>query len=75
MEHFVNNILSNPLYIVIAVVILGVLAFGLFKKMVKVIIVALFLLAAYAAYVYYTGGNARDAVKTVIEEGRDAVKK
>ncbi len=75
MDHMIENILANPLYIVIAIVIVAVLVFAILKKLMKLIIVALVLLVACAGYLYFTGDRPRDAVKTVIQEGKDAVKK
>ncbi len=75
MEDMIEDILANPVYIVLALVVLAFLAFAIFRKALKLILIAVVILIAYAGYVYYTGGNAREAVKSAIEEGKDAIKK
>ena len=74
MDQVLERILSSPFFGVLAVILLGVLVFALFKKLLKLIVVAVLLLAAFAGYLYYTGSGARQAVKTAVEKAKDAVK-
>ncbi len=74
MENLLERIVSSPVNIGIAVVIVAVLGFAIFKKLAKLILVGVVLLVVYVGYVYYTGGDARDAAKSAVEKAKDAIK-
>ncbi len=55
MENLLNQISSNPLYLAIAVVLGIILAVGIAKKIIKLIIILAIALIAFAAYLHFTG--------------------
>ncbi len=74
MENLLERIVSSPVNIGIAVVILAVLGFAIFKRLAKLILVAVVLLAVYIGYIHFTGGDPREAAKTAVEKAKDAAK-
>ncbi len=68
MPQLLDNIMSNPFYIAIAVVIVLVLLFSIMKRIIKLVIFIIILLIAFLAYVHFTGGNVKDSLKKAKEE-------
>jgi len=54
MSDFIDIILSNKFYIIIAACILSVIVFFVIKKAIKLFIYAFIILIAFLAYIYYT---------------------
>ncbi|KAB2923879.1 MAG: hypothetical protein F9K22_07820 [Bacteroidetes bacterium] len=71
MEHIADLLLANDLYLLIAVVLALAIVFSIIKKVLKLLLYAVIALAAFVAYVYYTG----TPVQEVIEQGTEAVRK
>jgi len=71
MSDFVDIILSNKFYIIIAVCILSVIVFFVIKKAIKLFIYALIILIAFLAYIYFTGKSVTSNIAPV----QKAVKK
>jgi Ca2+/Na+ antiporter len=71
MEQLINNILSNPTYIVISIVILILLILFLIKKAFKFVIYVIILYVGFLLYIHYTGGD----VKEIIDKSKTEVKK
>ena len=67
MNNIYETIVSNNVYLVIAIGFLGIIVFSVLKKLFKVALILLFCFAVYVAYLMYTGQN----VKEVIEENVD----
>jgi len=67
MPQLLDNIISNPLYLAIAVVIVLALLFSIMKRIIKLIVFVIILLLAFLAYVHYTGGNVKDTLNKVKE--------
>jgi len=74
MPQLLETLLSNPLYIAIAVIMVLVLFYSLFKRIIKLIIFVIILLIAFLAYVHYTGGDVQDTLKKVKDKGEKLVK-
>jgi hypothetical protein len=62
MSDLIDLILSNTLYLIITVCILGVMIYFGMKKMSKLFIIALIALIGFLGYVYYTGESVEDSV-------------
>jgi len=71
MSDFINIILSNKIYMIIAVCILSVIVFFVIKKAIKLFIYALIILIAFLAYIYFTDRSVTSAIAPV----QKAVKK
>ena len=68
IENLINNIIttlySDPIYLVIAVIISGLLIFSLVKKLIKIAIYVSAVAIIYLGYLYFTG----EPMDTVIDE-------
>jgi hypothetical protein len=71
MSDFIDLILSNRIYLVIAISIVVCIIFFIIKKMMKFIILAIVLLVAFFAYLYYSS----DSTYSNISPIEKAVKK
>ena len=71
MSDFVDIILSNKFYMILALCIVSVIVFFVIKKTIKLFIYAVIILIAFLAYIYYTGKS----VTSTIEPVEKAVKK
>jgi glucan phosphoethanolaminetransferase (alkaline phosphatase superfamily) len=74
MPQFLETILSNPLYIAIAVVLVLFLLYSVVKRVIKLILFIIILLLAFLAYVHFTGGDVKDSLEKVKEKGEKLVK-
>ncbi len=71
MSDFFDLILSNRIYLIIAICIVGGIIFFIIKKMIKFIIYAIIILIAFLAYLHYSG----DSVNSTVEPVQKAIKK
>ena len=77
METIINMVLSNPVYMAIAVIIIIILVYALIKKIIKLIIGIGIALVFYAFYLHYTGKELPaniDDLKTSVSEGVNEIK-
>ena len=79
----VTTLYADPIYLVIALIISGLLIFSLVKKLLKIAMYVTAFAVLYLGYLYFTGEtadsvisgfqNVTDDVKTGIEESFDKV--
>jgi len=50
-----NIIISNPIYIAVASLLMVLLIYSIIKKFAKILFVTLFCIVLYVGYLYYTG--------------------
>ena len=68
-----NTVISNPIYLAIAVILALLLIYSAFKKFIKMIILALFFIMIYLGYLYFTGDvNTVKDVDKVLESVKDS---
>lgn len=86
-EKLINDVITtlytDPIYLVIALIISGLLIFSLVKKLLKIAMYVTAFAVLYLGYLYFTGEtadsvisgfqNVTDDVKTGIEESFDKV--
>ena len=86
-EKLINDVISvlyaDPIYLVIALIISGLLIFSLVKKLLKIAMYVAAVAILYLGYLYFTGEtadsvidgfqNVKDDVKSGIEESLDKV--
>ena len=78
INDIVNTLYADPIYLVIAVILSGLLLFSLLKKLLKVAIYILAVAILYIGYLYFTGESADDVVdefKKVTQEVKDGIEK
>jgi len=80
LENLINDIVTtlyaDPIYLVIAVILSGLLLFSLLKRLIKVAIYILAVAVLYIGYLYYTGESVDDVVgglKKVTQEVKDGI--
>jgi ABC-type bacteriocin/lantibiotic exporter with double-glycine peptidase domain len=66
MEQIIETLTSNPIYLVVAVVLALIILFGVVKKIFKLALIVLALLVLFVAYMVVTGKEV--TVKSVQEE-------
>ncbi|MFA6542508.1 MAG: hypothetical protein WCT99_12990, partial [Bacteroidota bacterium] len=74
VEQLFDTIISNEVYLLIAGVLVIALVFFVVKKMIKLLLYAFLILAAFLAYVFYSGKTVSEAVKPVQEKIEKAEK-
>ena len=74
MQNLINNILSNPTYLVIAGIAIVIILFLLIKKLFKFFIYACVIFIAFLVYVHFTGGNVKETIKNAKEKGEEIIK-
>ena len=82
IENLINNIITtlytDPIYLVIAVILSGLLIFSLVKKLIKIAIYVSAVAIIYLGYLYFTGepmDTVIDGVKKVTQEVKDGMNK
>jgi hypothetical protein len=65
MGNFVNIILSNEIFTIIVLCLIGAIIFLIIKKLIKLLVYAAIILIAFLSYVYYTGKTIDSALKPV----------
>ncbi len=78
MSSLLEKLLSNPVYIALGVIIVLVLLYSVAKRIIKLIIFIILLLA-FPVYVYFTGGDVKGTIeKAKVKErswfGKDYLK-
>ena len=74
MPQLFENLLSNPIYIAIGVVLVLVLLYSIVKRVIKLILFLLILLLAFLAYLHFTGGDVKSTLEKAKEKGEKLVK-
>ena len=79
-ENLINNIITtlytDPIYLVIAVILSGLLIFSLVKKLIKIAIYVSAVAIIYLGYLYFTGepmDTVIEGVKKVTQEVKDGM--
>ncbi len=67
MQDLIDKILSNPLYIAISVVLIIVLLYAIFKRIMKLLIFFFIAIILFLAYVHYTGNSVKDKIERMIK--------
>ena len=65
MSEFINIILSNEIFTIIVLCLIGVIIFLVIKKLIKLLVYTAIILIAFLSYVYYTGKTIDSAMKPV----------
>ena len=73
MDQIVDTILSNNIYLLVAIIFLVVLGFMVIKKMIKLALYALVIFILYLGYLYYIGGDVKHEIEKSIEKGTETI--
>ena len=75
MQNLIDIILSKPAYIIIVGVAAFILLFLLVKKLFKLFGYAVIVFIAFLAYLHFTGGSIKNAIKDVKGRGEEIINK
>ena len=79
IEETINNIVtalySDPIYLIIAVILSALLLYSLIKKLVKFMLYVLAILVLYLAYLYYSGKEIPKDVNEIINQGKETIER
>lgn len=74
MPPLIDNLISNPVYIIIGILIIIVLFYSMFRRMMKLILFIILVLIAFIAYIRYAGSDINDIIHNTKEKGEKTVK-
>lgn len=72
MESMVNELLSDKTVLILVLLVLSLIIYFILKRLVKLIIIAIIMLALFTGYMYYRGEKIPQPVVKIIEEGKKA---
>jgi len=75
METLIDKLVSQPIYMGAAVVLIISLFFACLKKLVKIGIVIGLVLILYLGYFALTGNNSTEIEEVIIEKGKETMEK
>ena len=79
IEETINNIIttlySDPIYLIIGVVLSALLLYSLLKKLVKFVMYMLAIIVLYLAYLYYSGKEIPKNVDELMNQGKETIEK
>jgi predicted membrane protein len=67
MQDLIDKVLTNPLYLGIAVILVIVLLYAVFKRIMKLLIILLIALILFLVYVHNTGNSVKDKIERMIK--------
>jgi cell division protein FtsW (lipid II flippase) len=67
MHDLIDKVISNPLYLGIGVILIVVLLYAIFKRIVKLLIILFIALILFLVYVHYTGNSVKDKIERMIK--------
>ena len=77
LEDSINNIItalySDPVYLVIAIILSALILYSLVKKLVKLMLYLLAILIIYIGYLYFTGQDLPKNVNDIIDPVRETI--
>ena len=79
IEETINNIIatlySDPVYLIIGVILSALLLYSLLKKLIKLVMYVLAIIVIYLAYLYYSGQEVPKNVDELMDHGKKTIEK
>ncbi len=75
MEQIINTLTSNPIYLVIAVILSLIIIFGVIKRLIKLVLLVAAIFVLYVAYMMWTGQDVPDTFEDVKKSAQESVEK
>jgi len=79
LEDSINNIInalySDPVYLVIAIILSALILYSLVKKLVKLMLYLVAILIIYLGYLYFTGQELPKDINEIIDQGSGIIEK
>jgi hypothetical protein len=67
MQDLIDKVIANPLYLTIGVILIVVLFYAIFKRIIKLLIFLFIAIILFFAYVHYTGNTVKDKIERMIK--------
>jgi threonine/homoserine/homoserine lactone efflux protein len=67
MEEIIDKIIANPIYITISVIIIVVLLYAIFKRIMKLLLILAIAGILFLVYVHKTGNSVKDKIERMIK--------
>jgi len=67
MQELIDKVISNPMYLTIAVILIVVLLYGIVKRIMKLLIFLLIAIILFLVYVHYNGNSVKDKIERMIK--------
>jgi len=75
MDQSIEMLVSNPVYMAVAVVLALIILFGVIKKLIKVVLVVVAILILWVAYMVWSGNDISvETIKEDVQTGVENVK-
>ncbi|MDB9722855.1 hypothetical protein OAA83_02880 [Candidatus Marinimicrobia bacterium] len=75
MNQSIEMLVSNPVYMAVAVVLALIILFGIIKKLIKLVLVVAAILILWVAYMVWTGNDISvESIKVGVQTGVENVK-
>lgn len=71
LNNIFDQIMSNPILLAIAVILLIVLVFGILKRLFKIAGFVFLIVIAFMAYVYFTSDNPQESMQNLLNDGKE----
>ncbi len=67
MEEIIDKIIASPIYITISVIIIVVLLYAIFKRIMKLLLILAIAGILFLVYVHKTGNSVKDKIERMIK--------
>jgi cell division protein FtsW (lipid II flippase) len=67
MQDLIDKVIANPLYLAIGVILIVVLFYAIFKRIIKLLIFLFIAIILFFVYVHYTGNTVKDKIERMIK--------
>ena len=74
-ENLINNVLTDPTFVMVGLVLVVLITLSIFKKLFKVVFLLIAALIGYAGYLIYTGGDPAKAVEGAFKKSSEVLEK
>jgi xanthine/uracil permease len=67
MQELIDKVISNPIFLTLAVILIIVLLYAIFKRIMKLLIILIILIIGFVVYVHKTGNTVKDKIERMIK--------
>ncbi len=67
MQELIDKVISNPMYLTIAVILIVVLLYGIVKRIMKLLIFLFIAVILFLMYVHNNGNTVKDKIERMIK--------
>jgi len=71
MDQYINIVLSNPLYLAVAIIVGALLVFAILKRLARMLVTILIIIILYIGYLAYTGQEIPGTKEQIIRHGTE----